>query len=127
MNLRSIANNLTQSINPNKQVIARRYAGMTVGAGRVPIPSYSADESVTVQLQPLSAGDLQHIDGLNIQGIVKSLYVNGDFYSNDRKLNKGGDIFIIDGQTWLVVDMVEQWNQSGWTRVIINLQVDANV
>ena len=127
MNLRSIANGLTQAINPNKIAIGRRFQGVTVGAGRIESPSYYPDEKITVQLQPLSYGDIKHMDGMNIQGIVKSLYINSaSYYAVDRKMTKGGDLFIIDGSTWLLVDMIEQWSESGWTRVIINLRVDAD-
>ena len=120
MNLRGIANSLTSIVNPNISIIGRRYKGETMGVGRKPIPEYYPDEALTAQLQPLSGGDLKHVDGLNVQGIVKSLYINGDYYGANRTLQKGGDIFIIDGREWLVVDHIELWPD--WCRVIICLQ-----
>ncbi|MEX9215660.1 hypothetical protein AB7W40_09995 [Providencia rettgeri] len=120
MNLRNIANTLTQGINPNLTIIGRRYKGYATGEGRRQIPEYYPDEQVVAQIQPLSDGELRHIDGLNLQGVVKCLYINGDYYGVNRTLKKGGDLFIINGDTWLVVDPIELW--ADWSRVIICLQ-----
>lgn len=122
MNLRQIANLATASVNPNIPAIVRRYSGEVMGPGRKPTPQYAPDESVTIQFQPLTKGDLQHVDGLNIQGLFKSIHVNGSFYSVNRTLDKGGDLFIIDGRTWLVVEPLELW--PNWCRLLVVLQVD---
>lgn len=120
MNLRGIANQMTQSINPNITAIGRRYSGQVMGEGRKPVPQYHPDETVELQLQPLSGGDLKHVDGLNLQGIMKSIHINGDYYGANRTLKVGGDLFIIAGQEWLVVDPIELWHD--WSRVIVCLQ-----
>ena len=122
MNLRWIANRATSSINPNIAATLRRYIGETIGPGRKPSPQYAPDEQVFLQLQPLSKGDIQHVDGLNIQGLAKSVHINGNFYSVNRTLDKGGDIFIIDGRTWLVVEPLELWPD--WCRLLVVLQVE---
>ncbi|MGY0318265.1 hypothetical protein ACVQK1_09415 [Edwardsiella tarda] len=64
---------------------------------------------------------MQHVDGLNIQGLVKSIHVYGNYFSVQRELEQGGDLFIIDGHTWLVVEPIELWDS--WCRLIVNLQV----
>mgnify|MGYP001367661964 CR=1 FL=1 len=120
MNLRGVANGITSAINPNITAIGRRYKGEVMGPGRKPIPEYYPDEEVTLQLQPLSWGDLKHVDGLNMQGMMKSIYINGDYYGANRTLKKGGDLFIIDGLKWLVVDPIELWPD--WSKVIVCLQ-----
>ncbi|EOV3349168.1 hypothetical protein ACONGJ_003526 [Edwardsiella piscicida] len=121
MNIRSLANRAIQRVNPNVPAILKKYTGQTIGPGRKPIPSYLPDQNVTIQLQPLSKGDLQHVDGLNIQGLVKSIHVNGNYFSVQRELEQGGDLFIINGETWLVVEPIELWDS--WCRLIVNLQV----
>ncbi|EOT9494541.1 hypothetical protein ACKW7S_004667 [Escherichia coli] len=121
MNLRQIANNAITSINPNIPAILKKYAGETIGPGRKPIPSYLPDQHVTIQLQPISRGDIQHIDGLNIQGLAKVIYVNGNYFSVQRELERGGDIFVINGEQWLVVEPIELWPD--WCRLIAVLQV----
>lgn len=109
-------------VNPNIAATVRRYIGETTGPGRKPIPQYAPDEQITIQLQPLSKGDMQHVDGLNIQGLFKSIHVNGSFYSVNRTMQKGGDLFLIDGQTWLVIEPLELWPD--WCRLLVCLQVD---
>ncbi|EFM4663029.1 TPA: hypothetical protein RXJ23_001248 [Escherichia coli] len=121
MNLRQMANNAITSINPNIPAILKKYAGETIGSGRKPIPSYLPDQHVTIQLQPISRGDMQHVDGLNIQGLAKVIYVNGNYFSVQRELEQGGDIFVINGEQWLVVEPIELWPD--WCRLIAVLQV----
>lgn len=122
LNLRNIANAATRRINPNIQAIVRRYSGEVMGPGRKPIPQYAPDEDITIQFQPLTKGDLQHVGGLNIQGLFKSIHVNGSFYSVNREMQKGGDMFIVDGKTWLVIEPLELWPD--WSRLLVCLQVD---
>lgn len=122
MNLHKIANSGIRGVNPNIKAVVRRYAGEVIGTGRKPAPIYDPDEEITIQLQPLSKGDLQHVDGLNIQGLFKSIHVNGNFYSVNREMQKGGDLFIIDGKTWLVIEPLELWPD--WSRLLVCQQVD---
>lgn len=121
MNLRSMANGLTSRVNPNIPATLKKYAGQTMGPGRKPEPSYLPDQAVTVQLQPLDAGDLGHIDGLNLQGLIKSIHVNGNYFSVQRELEEGGDLFVIGTDTWRVVKPIELW--PNWCRLVVNLQV----
>lgn len=123
MNLHAIVRPAITSVNPDITATLRRYQGEVMGAGRKPVPTYYPDESVTLQLQPLTKGDMMHVDGLNIEGLFKSIHINGALYSVNRTLKKGGDLFIIDGQTWLVIEPIELWN-TGWCRLLVCLQTD---
>lgn len=122
MNLHSVVRSAIGTINPDVAAIVRRYSGEVVGSGRKPVPQYEPDEQITIQFQPLTKGDLQHVDGLNIQGLFKSIHVNGSFYSVNREMQKGGDLFIVDGKTWLVIEPLELWPD--WSRLLVCLQVD---
>lgn len=121
MNLHKISNSAIRRVNPNISAILKKYAGKTYGPGRVPIPTYLPDQNVIIQLQPISRGDMQHVDGLNLQGLAKVIYVNGNYFSVQRELEQGGDIFVIDGREWLVVEPLELW--PNWCRLIAVLQV----
>lgn len=123
MNLHAIVRSAITSVNPDISATLRRYQGEVMGVGRKPVPQYSPDETVTLQLQPLTKGDMEHVDGLNIEGLFKSIHINGNFYSVNRTMQKGGDIFIIDGQTWLVIEPIELW--ADWSRLLVCLQVDS--
>lgn len=123
LNLHKIANSAIRRVNPNISAVLKKYAGETIGPGRKPAPSYLPDQNVTIQLQPISRGDMQHVDGLNIQGLAKVIYVNGNYFSVQREMEQGGDIFVINGEQWLVVEPVELW--PNWCRLIAVLQVSA--
>lgn len=125
MNLHAIVRGAITTVNPDIQATMRRYQGETMGPGRKPVPSYYPDEQVTLQLQPLTKGDMMHVDGLNMQGLFKSVHINGAFYSVNRPAQKGNDIFIIRGQTWLVIEPIELWD-TGWCRLLVCLQTDPN-
>jgi len=125
MNLRGIANSVSQVVNPNIPVTVRVSDGYTEGAGRKQVPSYLPDVEGFGQLQALDGDDLKQMDGLNIQGVIKALYLYGNVAGVIRPDSKGGDLIIIDGRTWLVVKVLEGWAQ--WTKIAIRLQDDADV
>lgn len=73
------------------------------------------------QMQPLSTGDLQHLDALNIQGEQRAFYFTGDGSGVSRPNQTGGDLIITpDGATWLVHTTLEQW--PNWCKVAATLQ-----
>lgn len=119
MNLRGIANRATSTINPNVPGVFQVNTGFTTLPGGKRVPSYNSVD-VIVQLQELSSTDLRQVDSVNIQGIVRSAYLNGNFNGVNRPEQKGGDILMIGEEKWLVVKVPEIWPD--WCRVIINLQ-----
>ena len=119
MNLRGIANRATRAINPNVPGVFQVSTGYAIASSGKKVPSYSSVD-VEVQFQELSSTDLRQIDSVNMQGILKSAYLNGNFNGVNRPEQKGGDILNVDGQQWLVVKVPELWPD--WCRVIVNLQ-----
>lgn len=119
MNLRGIANRATSTINPNVPGVFQVNTGFTTIPGGKRVPSYNS-VNVIVQLQELSSTDLRQVDSVNIQGILRSAYLNGNFNGVNRPEQKGGDILMIGEEKWLVVKVPELWPD--WCRVIINLQ-----
>lgn len=119
MNLRGIANRATRTINPNVPGVFQVSTGYATAPSGKKVPAYSSVD-VEVQFQELSSTDLRQVDSVNMQGILKSAYLNGNFNGVNRPEQKGGDILIVDGQQWLVVKVPELWPD--WCRVIVNLQ-----
>lgn len=122
MDLRGLANGVTSTVNPNKTVTVRRSTGYTVGAGRKQVPSYAAPVSGPGQIQALDANDIKQLDGLNIQGTIRAIYLRGALAGVVRPDGTGGDLVQIDGQNWLVVKVLEGWPT--WTKAAIVLQGD---
>lgn len=139
MNLRGIANSITKSINSNVTATIYRNVGADKKPGGVRVPTYGKFP-IRVQVQSLSFSDLQQLDGLNIQGTRRAIYLDGAAFSLVRVAQKGGDLLIFDkgllpeGTTWLIVHVLEQWQDgkagAAWAKVAITLQdemLDFNV
>lgn len=119
MNLHQIVRGPITRVNPDVPGVLRVYTGRTILPGGKPAPDYS-DLDVTVQMQSLSSTDLKQVDAINIQGILQSAYLNGNFNGVNRPEQKGGDMLIVGGKTWLVVKVVELYPD--WCHLIVNLQ-----
>ena len=121
MDLRGLANGVTATVNPNKTVTVRRSTGYTIGAGRKQVPGYADPVTGPAQIQALAANDIKQLDGLNIQGTVRAIYLRGVLAGVVRPDGTGGDLVEVDGQTWLVVKVLEGWPT--WTKAAIVLQM----
>lgn len=125
INLRSAANAVTSGINPNISATLKRSIGYATAASGARTPSYAAPETVIIQEQALSVDDIKHLDSLNIQGTLAGFWFTGSVAAADRKTGVGGDLVLIDGVTWLVVHIMENWRRSGWCHFIARQQSDA--
>lgn len=87
-------------------------------------PQFSIITNVRVDVQAMSTTDLDMVDGLNLTGIKRSIYLQGQFAGLQRPNNKGGDLIIIasgaNRGTWLVAITLENW--ADWCRVAVTLQ-----
>ena len=125
MDLRGIANSVTSSVNPNITVRVFKSTGYTIGAGRKQTPSYATPVVGPAQIQALDADDIKQLDGLNIQGVIRAIYLRGILAGVVRPNETGGDIVKIMNasnveQDWLVVKVLEGWPT--WTKAAIVLQ-----
>ena len=120
MDLRGLANGVSSTVNPNKTVTVRRSTGFTIGAGRKQVPSYATPVEGPGQVQALDGKDLQQLDGLNVQGTIRAIYLRGALAGVIRPDGTGGDLVEIGAETWLVVKVLESWPT--WTKAAIVLQ-----
>lgn len=127
MNLRKIANAYTRNINPNIPAIWRKSIGYTVKEDGTQEPVYE-DSTVEINPQAVSGDTLAFIEGLNIQGVMRSVYMYGNVQGVVRSDERGGDLLLFPQtpdkpiQTWKVVTVVETWPD--WAHVIVVLQND---
>lgn len=121
MNLHGLAAGAIGAVNPFIDAQVYPSTGYTTAADGSQVPGYDTPVDLTIQKQELSFKDLQHVDGLNLQGVMCTVYLSGAIYGVDRGTAGGGDKFVFNGQTWLVVAVAEQWPD--WCRVILCLQV----
>ncbi|WP_313690071.1 hypothetical protein [Pantoea sp.] len=108
MNLHQIVSGAISSVNPFIDAQINVFAGETENASGVVTPSYEVVD-VTGQLQPVAWKDLQQLDGMNITGVNKKFYVNGNYSAISRITGSGGDFIIIDGKKWMIPCVLELW------------------
>lgn len=128
MNLRGIANAAIQSINPNIPVTVKSPNGFTVDPlTRRQIPAYITQQAQG-QLQALDGDDLGQVNGLNIQGTIRAMYLYGSIAGVIRPdgspqshvvfaSNEGG---ITKEREWGVFKVLETWPD--WCKVAIVYQ-----
>lgn len=127
MNIRQIANTYTKVVNPNIEINWIQSTGYTTNDAGKRTPT-TQTLTVCAQIQALSATDLQHVDGLNLTGVMRSVYLYGNAAGVVRADQIGGDILVfpeVPGGTdkkWLVTHVMETWDT--WCHVIVTLQVD---
>lgn len=126
MNLRQLANSVTQTVNPNISATwVRSTGGYTTAADGKRTPTTSSS-TVQIQAQGVSASDLRHVDALNIQGVMRSVHMYGNVQGVVRADSQGGDILqfpeIPGGAplSWRVIQVMETWPE--WSRVLVVLQ-----
>lgn len=133
MDLRSIANQVSDTVNLNIPVTLQSSTGFTTGAGLRQVPTYTPTAGFA-QVQALDNSDLKQLDGLNIQGSIRAIYFKGVLAGVVRANTQGGDLVVISASpavppalvgTWLIVKTAESW--PNWTKAIIVLQAAATV
>ncbi len=120
MDLLFISNAVTDCVNPNISVTVQASTGYTIGAGLKQVPSYAAAVSGFAQVQELSSSELKQTEGLNIQGVMRKLYLRSPLNAVIRPNSQGGDLVTIAGQVWYTVKTLELWPT--WCSALIVLQ-----
>lgn len=123
MDLPTLTNGGTGIVNPRIPVSVQISTGYTIGEGGKQAPVYAAPVSGFGQLQALDGNDLRQLDGLDVQGVIKALYLVGNLSGVIRPEGKGGDLVTIAGYIWLVVKVLEGWTTGApWTKAAIVMQ-----
>lgn len=120
MNLAAIANSAITVINENQIVLLSVSTGYDTTPDGTRVPTYN-NQSVQAQIQALSGRDLRQIEGLNLNGTLRAIYLYGDVEATVRAMQKGGDVITdTSNNQWLVVQVLETWPD--WCKCVIVLQ-----
>ena len=125
MNLRQLANANTQTINPNISAVWKTSTGYTTDAAGKRTPTFTTT-TIEINAQAVTGETLKHIDGLNIQGVMRSVYIYGNLQGAVRADVKGGDFLEFPqvpgavAQSWKVATVVETWPD--WSHCVVVLQ-----
>lgn len=125
MNLHNIVRGGITMVNPDTPATLLRSTGYTTGANGKQVPTYAAPLTDKIQVQALTGGELEHVNNLNIQGVLRAVYLYGAWNGLVRTDGKGGDLLQfpvagITGTNWLVVTVLESW--PNWSKVVACLQ-----
>lgn len=122
MNLHQVVAGAIAAVNPHQPAIIQLSTGPGPTApdgGRV--PTYADPIQITAQVQSLTTQDLRHLEGLNIQGSQRTIYLNGNINAISRVNMLGGDLITIqDGSIWLTTAVIEAWPD--WCKVACTRQ-----
>lgn len=121
MNLHQIASNVINAVNPNQTIQVEASKGYTRGPDGKRTPTYLPPVQATGQVQQLTGRDLRQLEGLNIQGSERKIYITGSIDAITRISRTGGDIVRLqDGTVWLTTHVLEMWPD--WCAVSVVLQ-----
>ena len=123
MNIRKIVRGAVQTVNADIVATLYRSTGSTVVADFSQAPTYAPPVQVCIQVQALTGHDLKQIDLINQQGILRAVYLPGEWAGLIRADQKGGDKMVFNGHTWLITQVLENW--PGWTKVVACQQISA--
>jgi len=128
MDLRRLVSGSTSAVNPEQTVLWQRYLTYSTDGSGKSTPTYAPAKTLCGQVQPLPTDRLAHMEQLNIQGVLRSVYLKGAVATAVREDGTGGDLLLFPEvrggpqRTWLVVLVSEQWPD--WCAVVVKLQVD---
>jgi hypothetical protein len=119
--LRSIVNNsLSVTINQDIPVTILKSTGYTISDGYKQVPTYNTISGYA-QIQAIDAVEIAHYltqyEGMNLQGTARVIYLSGVLNGILRPDGIGGDLVQFNGETWLVVKVIEYWPL--WTKALI--------
>ena len=120
MNLHSIASGAIGSVNPFVPVTITRNQGYETAADGSRTPKLKIITGLDGQFQNITAKELQHINGKNLEGDLGIIYLNANYDGVVRPERRGGDVVSINGKCWLVVQVLENWPD--WCKLAVCLQ-----
>lgn len=124
MNLHGLVAGAIGAINPFVSATVSASTGYTMNPDGSRTPTYNTIP-ISVQVQALTYKDLTQLDGLNIQGVRRAIYLTGQVFGVIRVDRKGGDLITFpngtlpEGNVWLAAHVLEAWPD--WCKVAITL------
>lgn len=130
LNLHALVRPIITTVNPDTGGQWVRSAGYTVAEDGSQVPAYAAPAAIDMQVQSLTGRDLRHKDLLNVQGVLRKVYLFGNVQGVVRVDAKGGDLLVFPQErggatfTWLIKAVLETWQPTapGWCCVAAVLQ-----
>lgn len=126
MNLHSIASGAIAAVNPMITATLKQSSGSTTASTGKRAPTFTTTTGL-IQVQAASGKDIERVNLMNVQGVMRSVHLDGYWRGIVRADAAGGDILqfpeVRGGpvRDWRVALVAETWPD--WSRVIVVLQV----
>ena len=124
MDLNGIVSGAIAAVNPLVSCTLKASAGYSTSPDGSRAPAYATPVTLSAQVQPLDYHDLQQVEGLNLNGVQRAIYLHGLANGVVRVSQDGGDLITIsagpNNGVYLVVKVSEAWPD--WAKVICTLQ-----
>ena len=92
MKLRALVRGSITAVNRDKLIVWLKSQGPVLFPGGVATPTYAPAKPVLAQIQPLPTDQLAHMEQLNIQGVLRQVYLRNAVASSVREDGTGGDL-----------------------------------
>src|SRR5208337_5195765 len=115
INLHGLVRPAINSVNADKVAFYRASTGPTSNADFSQTPGYAPGVWLRIQIQPLGRDELKLAERLNLQGVLRTVYMYGNTQGIVRVLAQGGDLLQFAPfqgqamQVWKVVHVDVLW------------------
>lgn len=132
LNLHSVVRSVISAVNPDIAGYWYVNKGAILGTDGRQVASFEPAVSVQLQVQPPSAKDLRFAEFLQLQGVIRTVWMFSNPNGIVRVNQTGNDLLLFPqwagtpNDAWLVSRPDEGWNvdSGGWTKVLATLQTD---
>lgn len=132
LNLHAAVRQVIPALNADISGWWYRSKGYVTGADGRQIAAYQPAVSVQLQVQPPSARDLKFAEFLQLQGVLRTVWMFSNPQGIVRVNQTGNDLLLfpqwagVANDAWLVAQPDEGWNvdSGGWTKLFATLQTD---
>ncbi len=111
MKLRRLIRGSINAINRDKLIVWLSSQGPIIDAVGVATPTYAPPANVWAQIQPVASDELAHMEQLNIQGVLRRVYMKNAVASAVRADGTGGDLLQFPERWTTLADNV----MAAWT------------
>jgi hypothetical protein len=125
LNLHNVVRGAINAINPDIPATLQRSTGSTTDSAGNMTPTYQTFTGM-IQMQGMHEGNYTHIANMNMQSVMRTVWILGHWAGIVRADADGGDLMqfaeYLGGpvRTWRVYVVAGVW--PGWTEVIVILQ-----
>lgn len=116
MNLHSMVKGYIANVNPMTAVTLKTSAGYTRNSDGSRTPVYT-NTDLMAQVQGISGDMLAYLQNQGIQGVLRSVFLDGNIEGVAQLNQKGGDLLEFGGYRWLVVHVMQPWPD--WTEIVV--------